>query len=137
MQTAQSESGGGFAVSGELREKQGMYYYEIDVVDSKSNLQVYINPANGLVVGKNVKRSLVPFVRSQNQPLLSAISSSQMSFHEAVGIALTRVAGIVREVNFNETLLGKYVYRIGVIIDGKEHEIIVDPDSGEIVDVPR
>ncbi len=135
MRTAETVADGGYVIGGELQEKQGMFYYEIDVLNKKNKSQIYINPANGLVVGRNVTRSLVPFGTS-NQTKFSTISRSRISLPDAIALALARFAGIVREANLKESLVGGYVYRIDVIIDGAEHEIVVDPVSGEIVDSP-
>jgi len=122
----------GFAIEGVLREKEGMYFYQIDVITEDGGAEVYINPANGVVIGADVARRYNVFSTPRNDTLMIALADARISFKEAVSIAVSHFTGIVFDIRL-EQKLGRYVYEIGVFDGERESELEIAIDSGEVV----
>lgn len=131
MQSAE-DAYGGFAVEGGLQEKAGMYYYQIDVITKKGAGQVYVNPANGLVIGGEFDHKFSLFRAPDNDNLIMVLTDAGVTLQEAVSIALRHFTGIVLDVRLQEKL-GRYFYEIGLINGDTEKALQVAIDNGEVV----
>lgn len=131
MEAAQSNYKG-FAIEGTLREKEGMYFYQIDVITDEGDAEVYINPANGVVIGADFGRRYNMFSTTRNQSLILALEDASITFKDAVSIALAHFTGIVFDIRLEEKL-GRYVYEVGLFDGEKESALEIAIDSGEVV----
>lgn len=131
MEKAQTDYNG-FAIEGALQEKDGMFYYQIDVITEEGGTEVYINPANGVVIGADVGRRYNMFSVPRDNSVMVALADAQISFKEAVSIAVTHFAGFVFDIRLEEKL-GRYVYEIGLFDGDTESELEISIDSGEVV----
>lgn len=131
MQSAESAYEG-FAVEGGLQEKAGMYYYQIDVITEQGAGQVYVNPANGLVIGAEFGHKFSLFHAPNNADLIMVLTDAGVTLQEAVSIALRHFTGIVLDVRLQEKL-GRYFYEIGLINGDTEKALQVAIDNGEVV----
>lgn len=131
MEKAQTDYNG-FAIEGALQEKDGMFYYQIDVITEEGGTEVYINPANGVVIGADIGRRYNMFSLPRDNSVMVALADAQISFKEAVSIAVTHFAGFAFDIRLEEKL-GRYVYEIGLFNGDTESELEIAIDSGEVV----
>ena len=122
----------GYAVAGRLKEEDGMFYYEVGLVSDATQVEVYIHPANGLIIGSESKRFNALRLQRRWKARLNVVSHSALTVTDVMKIAYQRASGRILEIDLKKRR-GEYIYRV-VICEGRtEHNIDINAYSGEVV----
>ena len=123
----------GYVVEGELEEKDGMYFYEIALISEDGETEVFINPANGLVIGVDQETGLAVKLRSRWEKRLQTLQAASLSLLEAINLACGNKAGLVIEADLRKRHYG-HIYQIKLLEGDIEHEYEIALEDGRIVD---
>ena len=123
----------GYVVGVELEEEDGMFYYEVELVSEKGQTQVYVNPANGIVIGIDQEQGIAIRFQRRWQRRLAAAQASKIDVVEAIKVAQEKAGGYVLEVDLR-TRSDHDIYKIKLINEDEESEVSVATSDGSITD---
>ncbi len=124
----------GFPIEAELEEKDGMYYYEINLVSEGSRSKIFVNPANGLEIGFQRKAGVAIRFQRFWESRLAAILATNISLLEAIETAQATVQGFVAQAEL-KSRREPHVFEITVLDGEVERELLIDAKQGEIIDI--
>ncbi|HEX7034963.1 MAG TPA: PepSY domain-containing protein [Pseudomonadales bacterium] len=120
----------GTVVEAELDDDDDMFFYELGVVTEKGLERVYMNPASGAVVGRRAPGMATGQVQKKGD----AVRNAGIGLIEAIRIAEERTGGKAVEIDLDREL-GGYVYEVKTIQPGREHEVQINAQNGEVLAV--
>ncbi len=122
----------GYVVEAKLEEENGMFYYQVELVWSEGQAEVYVHPANGLVIGSESETGMAIRIQRRWEARLAALNVGDVSVFQAIDIARREAEGHVREVDLKKRR-GVYFYRVTLCDEQNEHEIDVNLNDGSVI----
>jgi len=122
----------GYAIEAELEAEHGMYYYRVELVDAGGRTDVFVNPANGLVIGVEREEGIAVRLRSRWERELSAAQSAKLTLLDAISTAGEASHGHVIAADFR-TYRNPPSYFIRIISGDTEHEVSLAPETGAVL----
>ncbi|OOF85690.1 PepSY domain-containing protein [Rodentibacter ratti] len=109
--------------------KYGKDYFQVDLFANNQKHQVDVDAANGEILGTTSKTPKEIKVRAEQ-------NSPKISFEQAMNVAIEKTGGKVAEADlkFRD---GQGFYKIETIANGQRFYVIVNGESGEIMDMPK
>ncbi|TDI61860.1 MAG: hypothetical protein E2O89_08435 [Alphaproteobacteria bacterium] len=123
----------GYVIGVELEEEDGMFYYEVELVSEVGRARVYVNPANGIVIGIDQEEGIAIRFQRRWQRRLAAAQASKLTIVEAIRVAQEKADGHVVEVDL-KTRSEPTVYEIKLLNGDQESEVSVATNDGSITD---
>ncbi len=123
----------GYVIGVELEEEDGMFYYEVELVSEVGRARVYVNPANGIVIGIDQEQGIAIRFQRRWQRRLAAAQASKLTIVEAIRVAQEKANGYVVEVDLR-TRQDPTVYEIKLLNGDQESEVSVATNDGSITD---
>jgi len=130
---AAQDSFEGYAVDATLESEDDMYYYRVALVDPEGRTNVFVNPANGLIIGVQREEGIAVRLRSRWERELTACKSAKISLLDAVTTASEISGGHVVEADFR-TYRDPPTYFIRIVTGDKEHEVSLAAENGAILE---
>lgn len=124
----------GFPIKAELEEKDGMYYYEIDLVSEGGRSKIFVNPANGLEIGLQQKTGVAIRFQRIWESKLAAVLETNISLLEAIETAQATSQGFIAQAEL-KSRHKPHVFEITVLDGEIERELLIDVSQGEIIDI--
>lgn len=125
---------GGRVVEAELDEDDDMFFYRLEVMGEAGLSVVYLNPASGVVVGKRNPGLVTGALDSDDREKAQAVTGAAISPADALRLAERRTGGRPVEIEV-ERDGGRYLYEVKTIQPELEHDVEIDPTSGQVIDV--
>lgn len=122
----------GYAVEGKLEEENGIFYYEIELVSEDGQAEVYVHPANGLIIGTDSEMGIAIRLQRRWEARLRVVSQSALSVLDVMTIAHRAASGRIMEIDLKKNR-DEFFYRVTLYEGGSEHSIDVNADTGEII----
>ncbi|OOF44847.1 hypothetical protein BKK50_01245 [Rodentibacter rarus] len=131
LSTAQNKIGADAKVKEvEFRHtKYGKDYFQVDLFANNQKHQVDVDAVNGEILGTTSKTPKEVKVR-QNQ------NTPKISFEQAMNVAIEKTGGKVAEADlkFRD---GQGLYKIETSANGQRFHVMVNGETGEIMDMPK
>jgi len=123
----------GYALQGKLKEQDGMFYYEIELVSDDGQADIYVHPVNGLVIGAESEIGMALRLKRRWEARFEVVSRAPLSALDAMSIAHEEAKGRILEVDLRKNHKGQFFYRMKLYEGGAKHVIDVNIGSGEVI----
>ncbi len=123
----------GYVVESELEEDDGMYFYQIELISNDGQAEVFINPANGIVLGVDAETGLAVRLKRRWEARLEAMQSAQISLADAIKKVRGDMEAFVVSAELRRRHHGM-IYKIVLLEGEREHEFEVAIADGAILD---
>lgn len=111
----------------ELEKDDNRYYYDIELQDDKFEYDVEVDAVTG---------KIIKFEKDYDDDKNHIQTGKVMSTDEAIAIAKTKAAGVVKEIELGEDD-GRKVYEIEMKDDEFEYDIELDAVTGEVLEFEK
>ena len=116
-----------YAVGAEIETEDGMYYYEVELVSDDGTMEVYVNPANGIIIGMNREEGIGIRLQNRWQAKLDAAKKAKLTLYEAMDKARWVTGGHVIEADLRAR--NEPYFDIEFVRDDAHEEIELDLDG--------
>jgi len=124
----------GRVIEAELDEDDDMYFYRLDVMTDDGLTVLYLNPASGVVVGRRDPGVITGAMNGRDRDRAQALSATPDALVQALRTAEAHTGGKAVEIE-TERDNGRYRFEVKTIQPGVEHELRIDVQTGEILEV--